>query len=97
MPRPGTPCTIPGLQVGSYYLPPDQAGLPGVGELPGANSLNKRGVNVEADRALLPPCRATVSVRLREPPAGTTVQTLPGTRGHLRTLFPQVKRMKPTP
>src|SRR6516165_2740197 len=42
---------------------------------PGPNSLLKRGV----------------SRLLREPPAGTTVQTLPGTPGHLQTWFPQVK------
>jgi hypothetical protein len=33
---------------------------------------------------------------LREPLAGTTVQTFPGIPGHLRAWFSQVKRMKPT-
>ena len=32
---------------------------------------------------------------LREPLAGTTVQTCPGIPGHLRAWFSQVKRMKP--
>ena len=34
-------------------------------------------------------------VRLREPLAGTTVQTFPGIPGHFRAWFPQVKCMKP--
>ena len=44
---------------------------------PGPNSLLKRGV----------------SRLLREPLAGTTVQTLPGTSGHLQPWFSQFKRM----
>ena len=32
---------------------------------------------------------------MREPLAGTTVQTLPGISGHLREWFPQVKRIEP--
>ena len=63
---------------------PDQGGVPAFRRVaspvalpPGPNSLLKRGV----------------SRPLREPLAGTTVQTLPDSSGHLQAWFPQVTRM----
>src|SRR6516165_3857862 len=57
--------------------PGHPAGATPVSMPPGPNSLQKRGV----------------SRLLREPLAGTTVQTLPGTPGHLQAWFSQVKCM----
>jgi len=53
------------------------AGATPVGMPPGPNSLIKR----------------VISRLLREPLAGTTVQALPGTPGHLQALFSQVTCM----
>ena len=57
--------------------PGHPAGASPVGLPPGPNSLDKRGVS------RLP----------REPLAGTTVQTTPGTLGHLWALFSQFRRV----
>jgi hypothetical protein len=61
---------------------------------PGPNSLFERGVNRCGWRALLPMPRLPRSAMLlREPLAGTTVHTSPGTLGHLPAWFWQYKLM----
>ena len=58
--------------------PGHPTGASPVGLPPGPNSLFKRGVNADVPR---------------EPLAGTTVQTTPGTSGHLPARFPQLRCM----
>jgi hypothetical protein len=61
---------------------------------PGPDSLSKRGVNIRDGGALPPmPGLSRFPVLLREPLAGTTVQTIPGTLGHLPAWFSQFKCM----
>ena len=73
----GSPPACPPVQRSSYGSHGHPADGTPVGLPPDPNSLPKRGVNRV----------------LREPLAGTTEQTLPGTRGHLRAWFSQLSCM----
>jgi hypothetical protein len=58
------------------------------------NSLFERGVNIcGGGRSLPMPSYRDLRSLLREPLAGTTVHTLPGTPGHLQAWFPQFRRI----